>query len=127
MSGLEILTHTEPGFKPLINFGSWRVACSNGPEQYKNKEVTSLSRHMETDEVFVLMKGSNLLLTAGNGKSPGKVTKTWMEPGKLYNVTKGTWHGSIQMPGTMVLIVENRDTGKENSESKDIKEKISLA
>ena len=126
MLGLEIYSHTEPGFKPLINFGSWRVACSNGPTVYQHKEITSLSRHLETDEVFVLLKGSCLLLTAANGDTPGDVIQTWMEIGQMYNVIKATWHGSIQLPGAKVMIVENRDTNSGNSQSCDIKEMISL-
>jgi len=49
-----------------------------------------------------------------------------MEIGTIYNVTKGTWHGTILLPGTTVMIVENSDTGSHNSESKEIREKISL-
>ena len=126
MSGLEIFSHTQEGYKPLIDFGSWRVAIINGPEVYKQKEISSLSRHLETDEVFALIKGSCLLLTAGNGDTPGEVTKTWMEQGLMYNVTKASWHGEILLPGSIVMIVENRDTGKGNSESHEIKEKIIL-
>ncbi len=126
MPGLEIFTHTEEGFKPIVDFGEWRTAISNGPLVYERKEIRSLSRHLETDEVFVLIKGTCLLLTAGNGAAPDKVTKTWMEPGKIYNVTKGMWHGSIQLPNTTVMIVENRSTGPENSESHEIQEKISI-
>ena len=126
MPGLEIYSSTQPGFKPLINFGSWRVALSNGPTAYQRKEIGSLSRHLETDEVFTLLMGSCLLITAGNGDAPGEITKTWMEPGVLYNVTKGTWHGNIPLPGAKVMVVENQDTGAHNSESREISEKISL-
>ena len=126
MQGLDIITASHQGFKPLVNFGSWRVAFLNGSQSYEGKVIDSLSRHLETDEVFVLVKGSCLLITAGNGDNPGEVTKTWMEPGVVYNVTKGAWHGHIVLPGTMVMIVENRDTGSNNSESRPVKEKISL-
>ena len=126
MSGLEICSSNQEGFKPLIDFGSWRVALSNGPSVYERKEIKSLSRHLETDEVFALLKGSCLMLTAGNGDAPGKITKTWMEIGQLYNVTKATWHGTILMPGTTVLIVENNDVGPGNSETRDILETISV-
>lgn len=126
MSGLEIFSSTQQGFKPLVNFESWRVACSNGPSVYQRKEINTLSRHLKTDEVFVLIKGSCLLLTAGNGDVPGEITKTWLELGQIYNVTKGTWHGTIQLPNAMVIIVENSDTGPENSESRAIPEKIGL-
>ena len=126
MSGLEIYSSEEPGFKTMVNFGSWRTAISNGPESYQRKEIKSLSRHLETDEVFILIKGSCLLLSAGTGDSPAEVCKTWMEEGKMYNVTKSTWHGTIMLPGTKVMIVENRETGPQNSESREIAETISL-
>ena len=126
MSGLDIYSHDEPGFKPMVNFGHWRTAISNGPEVYERKVIKSLSRHLETDEVFILACGSCLLLTAGNGDKPGEVKKTWMEPGLMYNVTKATWHGTISLPCTKVIIVENRETGPENSETLDIAEPISL-
>ena len=126
MSGLEIYSSEEPGFKPMVNFGAWRTAISNGPSEYKRKEVKSLSRHLETDEVFILVKGSGLLLTAGSADAPGEVKKTWMESGVMYNVTKATWHGTILLPGAKVMIVENRETGPENSESREIAEIISL-
>ena len=126
MTVLEIHSSTQQGFKPLVNYGDWRVALSNGGTAYERKEISSLSRHRETDEVFVLLKGSCLLLTGGNDAEPGELTKTWMEPGRLYNVTRGTWHRNIQLPGAQLLIIENRDTGPHNSESKDLPAPVSL-
>jgi hypothetical protein len=126
MTGLEVYSSTQQGFKALVDYGDWRVALSNGGAVYERKEISSLSRHLETDEVFVLLKGSCLLLTGGKGAEPGELTKTWMEPGRLYNVTRGTWHRNIQLPGAQVLIIENRDTGPHNSESKDLPAAFSL-
>jgi hypothetical protein len=126
MSGLEIYSSDQPGFKPLIDFGNWRTAVSNGPLEYQQKNVSSLSRHLETDEVFVLLRGSCLLLTAGNGNEIGEIARTWLEEGQMYNVTKGTWHNTILLPGAKVMIVENRDTGDYNSEFKQLSQVISL-
>lgn len=126
MSGLEILSSPQEGFITLVSSGGWRVACLNGPQVYQRKGISSLSRHLQTDEVFILVKGSCLLVTAGNGADPGELSKTWMETGQLYNVTKAAWHGHILLPGATVMIVENRDTGTENSESRPIPETISL-
>jgi len=38
-----------------------------------------------------------------------------MEPQKLYNVKQGCWHTHTLSKDATVLIVENRDTGNENS------------
>jgi mannose-6-phosphate isomerase-like protein (cupin superfamily) len=126
MAGLEIYSHKEEGFMPLVNYGNWRVAISNGPAAYKPKVISQLSRHCETDEVFVILKGSGELLVAGNGEIPGPVEKIWMEPGYLYNVTKGTWHSNILMPGASALVVENKDTSGENSQTYRLQTEITL-
>jgi hypothetical protein len=125
-AGLEIISYTGKGYKPLIDFESWRVALINGASVYEPVEIDVLSCHCETDEIFVLLKGSCMLLIGGNSDIPGKVEKIWLEEGLLYNVTKGTWHNEILMPGAKVLIVENADTSSENSKKYTLREKISL-
>jgi hypothetical protein len=49
-----------------------------------------------------------------------------MEPGKVYNVTKGTWHGSRILPGASVIIMENRDTSTDNSDDYPLSETLTL-
>jgi hypothetical protein len=39
-----------------------------------------------------------------------------MEQGKLYNIKRSAWHTIILSPDANVLIVENRDTGVENTD-----------
>jgi hypothetical protein len=114
-AGLEIHAHKESGFKPLISFGKWRVAVSNGPVSWQRKSITKLSAHCETDEVFVLVRGSGALILGGNGDVPSEPEILWMEPGLLYNVSRGTWHANAFMPGAQVVIVENEDTSAANS------------
>jgi hypothetical protein len=126
MKGLEIASYDEKGYKPLIDFESWRVALINGASVYQPAKITSISCHCETDEIFVLLKGSCLLLIGGNGDVPGEVEKVWLEEGLLYNVTKGTWHNEYLMPGAKVLIVENADTSQANSKNYQLPEAITL-
>ena len=38
-----------------------------------------------------------------------------MEPHKIYNIKKGTWHNHIMDTDGEVVIVENRDTCDDNS------------
>jgi hypothetical protein len=38
-----------------------------------------------------------------------------MEPGKAYNIKKSTWHTVTLSPDGAILLVENMDTSKENS------------
>ncbi|MDR0451345.1 MAG: hypothetical protein LBH26_08775 [Treponema sp.] len=119
-AGLEVYRHNESGFKALVSFGKWRVALSNGPADCQRRSITRLSAHCETDEVFVLVKGSGALILGGNGDAPSEPEIVWMQPGLLYNVTKGTWHANAFMPGAQVVIVENEDTSAANSKNGEL-------
>jgi hypothetical protein len=126
MNGLEITSYEEKGYKPLVDFESWRVALINGAAVYEPAKISSLSCHCETDEIFVLLKGSCLLLIGGAGEVPENIEKVWLQEGLLYNVTKGTWHDEFLMPGAKVLIVENANTSLANSKKYQLPEPITL-
>ena len=108
--GLEILENNENGYHPLLKFGAWRVAVANPCDKWVEGNVTFMERHMKTDEVFVLLRGEAALYI---GDAREKIP---MEIGKVYNVELGTWHNLCMEEGSQVLIVENDDACRENSE-----------
>lgn len=113
--GIEIFTHTEPGYATLMRYGAWRVAVLNNNEHTTPEGIPHLQKHDLTDEVFVLLEGRCVLLSAGTDSLPGAIGAVVLEPGKVYNVPRGTWHSHVLEPGTSVLIVENEDTDDANS------------
>ena len=115
MKDLEIIEYNGDGFKPLISSDGWRVAIVHACERFLEKNLVRVERHLETDEVFVLIRG-NASLFIGN---PGE--KYNMEIGKCYNVKKGAWHCMSMMESSIVLIIENDNTGPENTEYKPFK------
>ena len=46
-----------------------------------------------------------------------------MDIGKVYNVKQHVWHTAILSWDASILIVENQDTGSENSEHCNLSEK----
>ena len=117
---LDIQTYTKEGYKPLIDFNSWRVAFLNYIDEIDPDNISYLEKHLETDEVFVLLKGEGILFIGpGNEKDP-EITAHIMEPYKLYNVKKGAWHNIILTKDATILLVENKDTGRENSSYYDL-------
>jgi len=113
---LEVRTHNEAGFKPLIFFNSWRVAVMNFSEELHPDRISALERHPETDEVFILMRGQSILvLSEGEGEIKELYFQV-MEPGSLYNVKPHTWHSVIMSRDASILIVENADTNEKNSQ-----------
>jgi mannose-6-phosphate isomerase-like protein (cupin superfamily) len=112
---LEIREHTEAGYKPLIDYGNWRVAILNFSADLLPENITALQRHNETDEVFVLLQGRCLLFIGEGQEAITAVHGQEMLPGTVYNVKKGVWHSHTLSSEAMVLVVENRDTTYVNS------------
>lgn len=110
MNGLDIYEYSGEGYDPTMHFESWRVAFLNSGERFKEESFTFMERHSLTDEVFVLLEGSAVLVI---GKEQNKVQ---MEKGKLYNVLKDCWHHVFLEDNSRILIIENHNTGKENTE-----------
>ena len=110
---IDIYTPTTDGYEIAHSFESWRVAYLSYSKKMDN--ITYIERHMETDEIFVLLKGSATLLIGE------KMEQTEMESGKIYNVPKGVWHNITVSKDALVLIVENQNTCKDNSEYMSVK------
>jgi hypothetical protein len=112
---LEVREYKKEGYSPVVDYGAWRVAILNYNDQLLPENLTAMQRHNETDEVFILLRG-NCILFIGEGNQ--KVTDIFaenMQPFKVYNVKKSTWHTHTLTKDAMVLIVENRDTTFDNS------------
>ena len=109
-SQLEVSEYTGEGYDKTVRFESWRVAILNYTEKFKEGNMKYLEKHCLTDEVFVLLSGSAVLVL---GKEMERVP---LEKNKLYNVKKDAWHNIILEPDSKILIVENDNTGPDNTE-----------
>ncbi len=117
---LQIRDHTGEGFKPLVQFESWRVAILRSRDDSRAAGIRSLERHMETDEVFVLTAGRAALLLGGDGSQPDRICVEVMQIGTVYNIRQAVWHGVLLSPDASILIVENQDTSTANSQYLDL-------
>ncbi len=121
---LEIKEYSEEGYKPVIDYGAWRVAILNFIDELLPENIDFMSKHDETDEVFILLKGNCILFIAEGNES--KITKLYAEdmvPYKIYNVKRGVWHNHTLSHDAMILIVENQDTTESNSPVIELTEK----
>lgn len=118
---LEIRGFTGEGFQPLVCFGTWRVAMLNYQEDLNPAKVDKLERHPETDEVFILIRGQGILFVGDGELQVANLYPQVMEVGKIFNVKPQTWHTIVLSRDASVVIVENDDTGEENSEFVSLK------
>ena len=110
MKGLEIFEYNGVGYNPTMNYGEWRVAIANFGEHFDEERYNYLEAHKETDEVFALVSGKARLVI---GK---KFSETPLEMGRLYNVKCGVFHAFLMERDAKVIIVENHNTGRENTD-----------
>ncbi len=112
---LEISEYNGAGYKPVVDFGAWRVAVLNFIDELLPENLTTFQRHLETDEVFVLLSGRCILFLAEGDTSPKAIHAIDMVPGKMYNVKMSGWHTHSLSGNAKVLVIENRDTTAYNS------------
>ena len=112
---IEISDYTGEGYRPLIDYGQWRVAILRYIDELLPENLGKMQRHDETDEVFVLLNGRCLLFLGEGNESVEAIHAQDMQPLKLYNVKRGAWHTHTLDEAATVLIVENRDTTSANS------------
>ena len=112
---LEVREYLDEGYRPLIDYGAWRVAVLRYIDELLPENLDKMQRHDETDEVFVLLAGRCILFLGAGDTDVTEVVAQDMEPRKLYNVKRGAWHTHTLSEDATVLIVENRDTGPQNS------------
>lgn len=120
---VEIREYDGAGYKPLIDYGAWRVAILRWDQSMLPEKMEYIERHTQTDEVFVLLNGQATLILGGNQSKVDRLSYQVMQRGKLYNVKQNAWHTVILSREASILIVENQDTGFENSEHCNLSEK----
>ncbi len=113
---VNILDFDGEGYKPLVDFGAWRVAFLRFIDELIPENIHRLERHVETDEVFVLLEGQAVLFLGEGEEEIETFYSLEMEPGKLFNVRKNAWHCCVLSRDATVLLVENQDTGEENTD-----------
>jgi ureidoglycolate hydrolase len=113
---IEVRDFSGAGYEPLIDYASWRVALMRYSDPYHPEKIDRVERHVDTDEVFVLLAGQVTLLVGDGETCAERLVPQDMEPLKLYNVKSNVWHTILFSRDAAVLIVENRDTGSHNTQ-----------
>lgn len=113
---LEIKEYDGEGYQPLIDYDTWRVAYLRFIDELIPENIHRLERHLETDEVFVLLYGQAVLFLGEGDQEIEKLIPQVMRPGILYNVKQNAWHNCVLSRDATILLVENKDTGIENTE-----------
>ena len=104
---LEIHEWNGEGYKPLVFTSQWMAAILNWQPLYDLANADEIEVHQHTDEVFVLWRGRGALYYLAEN---GQLEVQDLQPGVIYNVPAGVWHGCLGSRDVSWIIVENRDT-----------------
>lgn len=113
---LEIKEFSGIGYLPLVDFSTWRVAFLRYIDELIPRNINRVERHVETDEVFVLLAGKAVLYIGIGDEQVDELVPIVMEPCKLYNVRQNIWHCCVLSHDATILLVENRNTGLANTD-----------
>ncbi|MBE6576830.1 MAG: cupin domain-containing protein [Ruminococcaceae bacterium] len=105
---IEQYSYTDEGWNVLMESGEWKIGMLRHNERFS--KFSELEIHMLTDEAFVLLAGSATLNTDSE--------QVEMKPLTVYNIPAGVWHHIVVSEDASVLVVENRNTSKENTKKK---------
>lgn len=113
---LQILEFNEVGLSRVYENKDWMVGIKNWKPANDKANIDCLERHNETDELFVLLAGACILLTATDKSGGGlDIKATVMEQNKVYNIPRSLWHNTVTRKDTKLILVEATATSSANS------------
>lgn len=110
MKLIESYREKESGYHPFLIRKGWQVAQLNYMKEQDIDHIRKLDIHHLTDEVFVLLNGTAVLITADLQDNEPVFEVIRMMPGITYNIPVKTWHNIAMTKGCEVLIVERSHT-----------------
>lgn len=107
---IERYTYDDPGYYPFLIRKGWQVAKLNYMPEQDMEGIQKIDRHNETDEVFVLLNGTAVLIGASVNGSDIKFECVNMLYGVTYNIPAGCWHNIAMQEDAELLIIEKDRT-----------------
>ncbi len=105
-------TSKKAGFDTVIKNESFKCAFITLSPAYAFGTVEEMKRHNETDEIFILLNGSAVMLIYEDGI----FTEYPLAKSAAYNVHAGTWHYLAVSEDALVFVTENANTDSTNSD-----------
>ena len=107
---------TGEGMSRVYENSKWTVGIKNYKPANDIANINCIERHNQTDELFVLLSGSCVLVyaTQENGKFIFNALK--MEQSKVYSIPQSLWHNTITQSDTKMILIEDSSTGMSNSD-----------
>lgn len=107
---IETYRYEGPGYNPFLIRTGWQAAQLNYTPEQDISNISKIDKHFLTDEVFVLLKGTAILIAATESDNGFEFECMKMRTGEVYNVPATTWHNIAMDKGSEVIIFEKDNT-----------------
>lgn len=109
--------YEEQGLRRVFENEKWMVGIKNWKPANDVANIDCLERHNGTDELFVLLSGACVLLSAAEKSGGGlEISALRMEPLRVYNIPRSLWHNTVTSKDVKLILVEDSSTGSSNSD-----------
>lgn len=110
----------QEGFQRILLNDHFLCAYITHSSKYAYGKITSVKRHLTSQEVFVLLEGKGTVLTAQPDWSEKSIVE--LKKGTPFCVDAGMWHYLAVSEDAVVFVIENSDVTAQNSEEKYLEE-----
>ena len=101
---------SDNGYHPFLIRDGWQVAQLNYTSEQEIGNIKKLDIHHLTDEVFILLKGTSVLIGAEIKEDQVEFEVELLKPFVTYNIPAGTWHNIAMEKGSEIIIIEKSNT-----------------
>ena len=116
MKLIEKYQHEGEGYNPFLIREGWQVARLNHMSGQGVNDIQKVDVHWKTDEVFILIAGTAVLIAAEVQGENVIFEMISMQQGIVYNIPVGVWHNIAMLEDAQVIIVEKDETHLGNSD-----------
>ena len=120
---IERYFHEKDGYNPFLIEDNWQVAQLNYLSKHGLDDIDDVEVHSQTDEVFVLMKGTGVLIAADLTGDEIVFECVNMQQGVTYNIPAGVWHNIAMDKEASMIIVEKANTHLNDCKHQPLDEK----
>lgn len=119
-SAIETYYHEGEGYNPFFITDHWQVAQLNYLPELGLQAIKKMEVHTATDEIFVLIKGTAVLILEIKGGDELRFELVKMKVGVTYNIPSKVWHAIALDTDAEIIIVEKSNTHLEDVTYQDL-------
>lgn len=107
---VESFDYSGDGIQTVYQNNEWLIAIKNWREANDISNISRLEIHFKTDEQFVLLAGSGVLIYTPQLDETSEIYAIKLEPGKVFNVPQGLWFNNVLSEDAKLIYIERADT-----------------